>query len=122
MSILLRTLKGVQSTLDCIREVSSCGLQFLWAVLQLKARLAARLLAVEKQIAAYLAMNLRPSVLLPRRSWCASAVRVVLSERVGRGSGWDWRKTDRNNPILHNELQPRLAGIAAAASPPGSTI
>jgi hypothetical protein len=67
MSILHRALNGVQSTLGCFREIFGYGLQFLWAMLQPKAMLAARLLAGNRQLASYLAMNLRPSACLTCR-------------------------------------------------------
>jgi hypothetical protein len=47
MSTPRRTLKSVQNTFGCFREVLSYGVQFLWAMLQPKAMVAARLLAVE---------------------------------------------------------------------------
>jgi hypothetical protein len=46
MSILLRTLNGVQNTLGCIREILGYGLKFLLALCQPQ---ATRLLASESR-------------------------------------------------------------------------
>jgi hypothetical protein len=51
MCILHRTLHSVQGTFGCFRELLGYGVQFLWAMLQPKATLAARLLAAESQLA-----------------------------------------------------------------------
>ena len=51
MGILRRTRKSVQNTFGCFRQVADYGVQFLWAMLQPKTMLAARLMAGESPLA-----------------------------------------------------------------------
>jgi hypothetical protein len=54
MSTTYHTLEGIQNTLGCIRELLRYFMHLLWAMLQPKATLAARLLASESQLAIHM--------------------------------------------------------------------